>query len=140
MSVKLILLLKRKPGLSREEFRDAYENRHRRLGMEKVGHLLTSYRRHYLGPGSTFAAAAPVPTDERAPAAVPYDVVTEMVFPDMASLEECNRIVGEPTTRRMFSEDEESLFDRANCWTILTEETLEEDLTPYATGRRPAAG
>jgi hypothetical protein len=133
MSVRVILLLKRKPGMSREDFRDAYENRHRRLGMEKVGHLLTSYRRHYLGPGSTFAAAAPVPTGGgQAPAAVPYDVVTEMVFPDSAALEECNRIVGEPVTRRMFSEDEETLFDRPSCWTIVTEETLEDDVARYA--------
>jgi hypothetical protein len=136
MTVKLVLLLKRKPGLSREEFRDAYETRHRRLGMEKVGHLLLEYRRNYLGPGSTFAAAAPVATDGQPLAEVPYDVVTEMVFRDMAALEECNRIVGEPATRKMFSEDEETLFDRASSWTIVTEETLEEDLAQYR--RRPA--
>jgi hypothetical protein len=131
MPVKVILLLKRKPGMSPEEFRHAYETRHRRLGMEKVGHLLLEYRRNYLGAGSTFAAAAPVPTGGQGLAELPYDVVTEMVFRDMDALAECNRIIGVPDTRRMFSEDEETLFDRPKCWTILTQETLVEDLAPY---------
>jgi hypothetical protein len=139
MTVRVILLLKRKVGMTRDEFKDAYEHRHRRLGMERVGHLLTNYRRHYLGPGSTFAAAAPVPTGNQPSAEVPFDVVTEMEFADRAALEECNHIVGEPATRAMFSADEETLFDRANCWTILTDETLVEDLKPYGNPRARSA-
>ena len=129
--VKVILLLKRKPGVTPEEFRRVYETGHSRLGMEKVGHLLLDYRRDYLGDGSNFAAAAPVSKDGAAQVEVPYDAVTEIVFRDMAALEQCNRIIGDPETRKFFSEDEATLFDRPNCWTIISD-TVVEDLAPYA--------
>jgi hypothetical protein len=129
--VRLIHLLKRKKGMTPEEFRHAYETGHSRHGLKKIGHLMLEYHRHYLGAGSTFDAAVAVGEDA---APVPYDVVTEILFRDMDALMECNKIIGDPETRRFFSEDEETLFDRRNCWTIIAD-TVTEDLKPFGGGR-----
>ena len=128
MSVKVILMLRRKQGMSREAFRVEYEGGHSRLGLRLFGHLWTEYRRNYLGTASRFTAEAGTPTAADAGEAEgPYDVITELVLEDMAALEEMNRIASLPENRRLLSEDEERLFDRENCWTSMCE-VLEEDL------------
>ena len=128
MTVKLMVFLKRKQGLSPEEFRDRYENGHSRIGMRMLGHLWKEYRRNYLLPADSFAKAegAPLSADE-AETEAPYDVVTEFVFADRADLEEQNRIATLPENKKILSEDEETLFDREQCYAMLCE-VLEEDL------------
>lgn len=38
MAFKMILLLRRKKGLTPEEFREGYENSHSRIGVRLYGH------------------------------------------------------------------------------------------------------
>ena len=129
MPIKVILMLRRKPGMSPEAFRSAYEGGHSRLGLRLFGHLWREYRRNYLGPANSVAAEARTPTEVGAgQAECPCDVITEMVFEDMAALEEMNRIASIPENQRLLSEDEETLFDRENCWTSMCE-VIEEDLS-----------
>jgi len=128
MAVKLMVFLKRKPGLSPAEFRDLYENRHSRIGMKMLGHLWTGYRRNYLGSANSFAKAEGAPLNaEDAELDAPFDVVTEFVFADWSDLEEQNRLATLPENKAILSEDEETLFDREHCYASVCE-VLEEDL------------
>jgi hypothetical protein len=129
MPIKVMLMLRRKEGMTPAEFRAAYEKGHSRLGLRLFGHLWTEYRRNYLGAANHFAAESGTPTDATAAGPeCPYDVITELVFEDMAALAEMNRIAALPENKRLISEDEETLFDREHCWTAMCE-VLEEDLS-----------
>lgn len=120
MPVKVMLMIRRKAELSPEAFRTAYEERHAPLASRLFGHLWLEYRRNYLGLANRFAREAGTPTTEAAAeASPPYDVVTEMVFRDRASLEEMNRIAIQAENARLLAEDEATLFDRENCWTCV---------------------
>lgn len=66
--IKTLYFMKRKPGLSRSEFRTYYEDVHRKMGEKVLGNLAARYVRHYLDP---------VRVPEGTPA---YDVVTEIWF------------------------------------------------------------
>jgi len=129
MPIKVILMLRRKGGMTPQEFRAAYEEGHSRLGLRLFGHLWSEYRRNYLGAANSFAEESGTPTDATASESeCPYDVITELVFEDMAALAEMNRIAAIPDNKRLLSEDEETLFDREGCWTAMCE-VLNEDLS-----------
>ena len=129
MPIKVMLMLRRKEGITPQEFRAAYEEGHSRLGLRLFGHLWSEYRRNYLGAANNFAAESGTPTDAVASESeCPYDVITELVFDDMAALDEMNRIAAIPDNQRLLSEDEERLFDRERCWTAMCE-VLNEDLS-----------
>ena len=129
MAIKTILMLKRKQGMSAEDFRIAYETRHSRLARRLFGHLWLEYRRNYLGPTNRFSDAAGTPTeDDEAGTISPYDVITEIVYRDPAALEESNRIAAMPENKRLLAEDEESMFEREACYAAIVE-VFEENLS-----------
>src|SRR2546422_474628 len=68
---KLILFLKRRAGMSVQEFRDYYETSHRAIG-EKFLAGMTRYVRRYLDPTSTVTSEA---------IELPFDVITEVWCP-----------------------------------------------------------
>jgi hypothetical protein len=114
MPVKTVLMLRRKPGMTPEAFRQEYETGHSRLGLKLFGHLWVSYKRHYPISSFTFSGGAN-------PA--PYDAITEVVYRDQAALEESGRIAA--ANQKLLSDDEERLFDRPNCHMTIVE-MLEE--------------
>ena len=65
--------MKRKPGMSVEEFRDYYENRHVPLCLKYVQGV-SRYIRRYLDPQPHAESG----TNEK----LPYDVITELWFDD----------------------------------------------------------
>ena len=95
---KVLLFLKRRPGMSVEAFRDYYENHHRLLG-EKYSVGVRRYVRRYLDPVGGEGE-------------LPFDVVTEIWFDDPAVRDKVADFVsrGEPPADVI--EDEERLFDR----------------------------
>ncbi len=128
MAVKLLAFLTRKNGLSPEEFRDLYENRHSRIGMGIFGHLWKEYRRNYLGTANTFAKAYDDGNKAHdANMDAPFDVITEFIFESWDELEEQNRLAQLPQNSALLAEDEETLFERDKCYTSVCE-VLEEDL------------
>ncbi len=46
--VTMILMLKRRSGMSKEAFRDYYENGHAMMAKKYFAHLFMDYRRHYV--------------------------------------------------------------------------------------------
>lgn len=124
MPTKMIILVKRKSGLSPEEFRAGYEGSHSRIGVELFGHLWASYTRNYIRQGTTFlqrGAGKPDGPDE-----IGFDAITEIVFKHDNALEELGKI--SLKNRDRIAEDEALWFDQTRCWTVFCD-TIVEDLS-----------
>ncbi|MGH6747341.1 EthD domain-containing protein [Novosphingobium sp.] len=100
MTVTVITLLKRREGMSREQFRAYYESHHRRIGERVLAGHATRYVRRYLAP----LDGVDQPCDA--------DVVMEIDFSDEAARDACFAALAESETQAMIAEDEARLFDR----------------------------
>lgn len=123
MAFKMMLLLKRKVGLTPEEFRDGYENSHSRIGVRLFGHLWLEYRRNYLKTGTNFIQTRAGGIS--GPAEIGFDAISEFVVRDEAAFAEMQRISA--ANQQEIQEDEARWFDQINTY-IVPCETMEEDL------------
>lgn len=98
MISRLLIFLKRKPGMSVAEFRDYYENRHIPLCM-KYMRGATLYRRHYLDlpPGA---------------AEMDFDVLTELGFADATTRDLVLDTLARDAMPADVVADELNVFDR----------------------------
>lgn len=101
--VKVIALLRRKPGLSREAFIAYYETRHAPL-IRALLPDIADYRRNYVDGAGAFTS--PV-------AAIDFDSVTEIRFADRAAYDRFLARAAEPAVAAAIAADEENVFDRA---------------------------
>jgi uncharacterized protein (TIGR02118 family) len=123
--IKLIALLKRKPGMSREEFISYYEMRHAPLAMQitAMGH---DYRRNYPHIARV---------DGREVAAAPeYDVITEVWFQDQKAYEAFSASMQKPEIRAQIVADEEQFLDRASSRIFVVDEYITESPRLKASG------
>lgn len=109
--VKGIALLKRKPGLSPEEFRRHYEEVHAPL-IRKLAPSIGKYVRNYV-------IARPFPP---ASGETEFDCVTEQWFENMEGFQEMiDAMAGE--AGRAIRADERTFLDRGRTVYVLVEET-----------------
>lgn len=102
---KILLLMKRRPDISVEAFRDYYENHHAPLA-EKYSQGITRYVRRYLDPQ---------PHPETGPGGeLPYDVITELWFEDEAVFKGTLAYITTSIMPDEIVEDEKQLFDRSS--------------------------
>jgi EthD domain len=122
VNYKILLLMKRRPGMTVAAFRDYYENHHAPL-CEKYTTSVKRYLRRYIDPH---------PHPETGPAGeLAYDVITELWFDDEAVFKGTLAYI---TTSIMPDEivaDEKKLFDRSS-FRIATVVERESDLGPGA--------
>src|ERR1700731_1306740 len=122
--VRLIILLKRKPGVTPEEFRQYYENHHVPLVMRHTGHFTQAYRRHY--PSLEFARADSDRTSgdfrEAALTAPTLDCITEVAFADRSAADAMFAALAEPELRQIVAEDEARFIDRASMRVFFCED------------------
>ena len=113
---RLLVLTKRKPGMSREQFRDYYENSHACL-VQRITPLMRKYRRSYLTP----VQGGPAENEEP-----PYDCLAEVWFDREADFRHTlTSLTADPYTIAALVEDEEKLFDRAKTrWFTAAEAEL----------------
>ncbi len=104
---KLIMFIKRKPGLSFDDFRSHYEQVHAPLAKSLLVHL-SDYARNFLRP----FAGQPEP---------PYDCITELWFADQAALQ-ATVAFGRTEEAQALARDEETFVDRAATRVFLAEE------------------
>ena len=124
--LKVMLLLKRKPGLSLAEFIERYETVHVPLA-EKYASRIKHYERHYLHPSPRDLYGNEVGE----PA---YDVLTELWYEDMeAFAEQQNGMSRHPERIADIIADEESLFDRTKSRVAFVEDHI-SDLGARAPG------
>ena len=96
---KVFAYLTRRPGTTREEFIDYYENHHVPLVLS-LASMPRVYKRNYVVSGD---AADP------GSSATDFDVVTEMIWDDRAGFEEWIALRGVPA----LAEDEARFLDRS---------------------------
>jgi uncharacterized protein (TIGR02118 family) len=117
---KMMVLLRRKPNMSMQDFIEYYETRHAPMARELLPEI-REYRRNYVlntGPRSN----GPGPG---------FDVVTEMYFDSAAAAEGMyDRLQKDPELSRRFREDEAQLFDTSSFTTL----TLDERVSALPTG------
>lgn len=113
--IKRILLIKRKPGTTHEQFRDYYETKHSQLALRLLGDLVIDYRRNYVQPADASAAGTPRP-------AIEHDVVTELWFRDRAQMEAFYARVRQPEIGAQIAADEEMFMDRPAMRQALVDE------------------
>jgi hypothetical protein len=116
---KVLILLKRRSGMSMEEFIDYYERHHAKLGIKFAPNMI-HYSRRYLRP-----IADVLEGHVQEPA---YDVITEVHFADRAAFEENGDLMQSPEALAALIADEERLFDRSVKSRVLVEE-YESDLS-----------
>ncbi|MFC2000550.1 EthD domain-containing protein [Chloroflexota bacterium] len=108
--VKGIALLKRKPGLTVEEFRKHYEEVHAPLAV-KLFPTIRKYMRNYI-------TSVPFPADA---GELEFDCITEQWFDDMEGFQ-AMMDAGAGEAGRTISNDEKTFLDRAKTVYLLVEE------------------
>jgi uncharacterized protein (TIGR02118 family) len=101
---KILLFMKRRPGMTVEAFRDYYENHHAPL-CAKYASGVSRYVRRFL---------APHPNPETGESGeLPYDVITELWFEDEATFRGTVQYLSTSIMPDEVVEDEKRLFDRS---------------------------
>jgi hypothetical protein len=112
--VRIMWLLRRKPGISFEQFCDHYENSHAVLGAKYLGHLMTGYRRRYVLPAEQVAARSASMGAVLAAKAWDYDCIAEWDLVDEAAFDQVVATLSDPVIGKIFHDDEEHFLDRAS--------------------------
>ena len=111
--VKLMACLRRKPGMSEEEFHQYWEETHGPLVMDVTE--FSRYFRRYIQSHTLQGLSAVFP-----PQAIPaYDGIAEVWF---ESEDELQKAFAEPRYLEIIRPDEEKFLDLANCVTFIVEE------------------
>jgi hypothetical protein len=109
---KIVWLLKRKPGITHEQFRDHYENSHSVLAKKHFGHLLTAYRRNYNAESWGGGVTGPDGSAGFGPREWAFDCIAEWEMRAEADFIEIMRLVALPDIAPIFYADEEPFLDR----------------------------
>lgn len=111
--IKVMVLLSRLPGVTREEFKAYYETKHAPLIASLIPSLAV-YRRNY-----------PDVRDARFPSGmndVNFDSVTELAFTDRAGFDAFKRITSDPETLKIIRADEANFLDHTKThWFVMEE-------------------
>jgi uncharacterized protein (TIGR02118 family) len=111
---KVVLLMKRKAGLSLEEFKDYYERDHAPLAKRLLGEYMLDYRRNYRSGG-----IATEVTD--APDGADFDVITEIWYADRAAMEAMWKRAREPEIAAQIDADGAKFMDREMRFYVVDE-------------------
>ncbi len=106
--INLIVLSKKNPKMSKEQFQEYYENKHSKL-VHYIKELVVGYERNY-------------------PRAGEYDCITKMTFADQAAFDKVSGLLEDPKIRTEVETDEEVLFDRSSMQFFLCDR-FASDLT-----------
>ena len=101
--LKTLVLLKRRPGMSMEEFVDYYENHHAKLGEKYLLPRVKRYLRRYVHPENNPITGHAEELD--------FDVVMEMWWDSREDFDEAMKVISSEEVRIQFFEDEERIFN-----------------------------
>jgi uncharacterized protein (TIGR02118 family) len=107
LMIKLMVLAKRKPGLTMEEFREHYETRHAPLARRLLPYMqgyVRNYVRHDVSHSPEGLEGSGTGPD--------FDVATEITIASQEDYERLMARLAEPEVQRAIAEDEERFVDR----------------------------
>lgn len=111
---KVVALLKRRPGMSMEEFKDYYERVHLPLGAQYLKGNAIQHMRRFLTP-------MPSPVSGEIPDS-DCDAIMEMWFENREQFEQAMKPFQEPGLAARIVADEANLFDRDRIRMFFVEE------------------
>jgi uncharacterized protein (TIGR02118 family) len=114
---KLIAFVRRKPGTTKQQFKDYYENYHSKLGEKFLPPLCKKYLRRYIE-----AVRHPMKTDQ--PPHPEFDCLVEFWFDSEADCRAFEASVSDPETMKYIVADEEKFVDRPNTFRFIVEDHL----------------
>jgi EthD domain len=114
---KLVTLVKRKAGTSKEQFKDYYETHHSKLGEKYLPPYCKKYLRRYLQP-----VAHPMKAGQLA--GPDFDCLVELWFDTAADCKAFEASVSAPELVKMIVEDEEQFLDRTQTFRYLVDDHL----------------
>lgn len=123
--IKAIFLIRRKPGLSVEQFRAHYENQHVDIALKYIRPYLKGYFRNYPDNSSSYFDTVENNEGGIAPE-FNYDCVTEMWFENEERLQSMFDRLSEPDARAKIGADEELFLDPQSVVFLKCEETRTE--------------
>jgi hypothetical protein len=112
---KMIILIQKKKGMSREDFIHHYETSHSVIGRRLLGHLWTKYVRNYPISLMEYQPEENSVDDS-------YDAITEIWIKDEAAVQEMARIINIPENNKLILEDEEKFQERKLTRLLMVEE------------------
>jgi hypothetical protein len=113
--IKLIMPMKRRPGMTVPEFREYYETRHRLIGEKYLKGYACKYMRRFTNP--TVDRDGQLCDPE-------YDVFLEIWYPDRATMEACGKVLASPEAQKEIREDEAQLFDLRFMRSYIVDESV----------------
>ena len=116
--MKILCMLKKRPGMSFEDFKAYYENNHAPL-CEKLIPFYTEYKRNFIPPVQDYSTGQ---LDNALPAELPFDVVTEVKFANREMYQKMVDALSDPAIGDIITRDEENLFDRSAMTVYIVEE------------------
>ena len=122
--IKVVTLLTRKPGMSREAFVEHYENHHRKIGEKYLSGFAAKYQRRYLQSAGFREQEGNAP---------PFDVLMEIWYPDQKALNGALAMLSTEEAQAEIAADEERLFDR-NLIRSYTVEEYESEMPVVEAG------
>ena len=122
MKIKLIALLKRKPGMTKQEFTEYYETRHAPLIAKLLGSCVIEYRRDYIDYDHPLSYIGTY-TDHNKPAEAPFDVVTTQAFANQQEFDRMFELLTQPETASAIAKDETRFLDCACSHIVIVHES-----------------
>ncbi|MAC37155.1 MAG: hypothetical protein CME47_06690 [Halieaceae bacterium] len=111
--IKLVTLLTKRPGMSREAFIEHYETHHKKIGEKYLAGYAVKYQRRYLNVADSA---------NHAPEALPFDVLMEIWFPDQGQMDAAMNLIASEAAQEEIVADETRLFDRELIRSYVVEE------------------
>ena len=118
--ITMMCLIKRKPDVTPEQFRDIYETSHVMLVKKHAGHAIQDYRRNYVASPNLMAAETEA--EGSAGAGTPFDAITTLLFKDQADCDEFFRALGKPDIAKTMVENEHRFIARSEMHLYFTDE------------------
>lgn len=114
---RAIHMLKRKPHLTHEQFREHFERSHAPMALKFCGHLFRQYQRSYVG--EAFGGDDSRKENSKyGPIEPQWDLLSEWTLDSEQDLYEIYRIMQTPEYDRYFREDEDRFIDRVHTVTM----------------------
>ena len=118
MNPKILCLLKRRPDLSRTQFKAYYEEKHAPL-IARILPFYREFRRNFLVDNQDYR---PSHLDNKVEYDPGFDVVTESTFDSQQEYEKLVATLSDPGTSTVIREDEDNFLDRSKMTVYIVEE------------------
>jgi uncharacterized protein (TIGR02118 family) len=103
------MFVKRKPGLTLDQFKDHYENRHAPLAIKLIPQIV-EYSRNYIVPDASYRPGHLANVNKEV--APDFDVMSEISFKSEEDYQKMVNTLNDPKSGQILAEDEERFVDR----------------------------